>query len=110
MLVVAVVCKTQEMMIQMPERKIKIPFPTATSAPIDATEVPIKESTERWTDIQLEDGTVLRVKPNVVSVVRLDGKYDKEGNPSYGIRSIQTVTIVSVPEHLREGGQGSKIQ
>jgi len=44
----------------MLDKKVKINFPKATDPPVDGTVIPIKESTERWSDILLEDGTTLR--------------------------------------------------
>ena len=97
----------------MPEKKIKMPIPDPTKPGtfmvVDGNEVPITESTERWTELRLEDGTVIRVKPNVLSAVRLDGRYDQDGNPMYAIRGSQTMTIVSTPDHLRKD-KGAKIQ
>jgi len=90
----------------MAERRIKIPFPTPTSALMDGSEVGVAESTERWSEITLEDGTVLRIKPNVMSAIRMDGQYDPEGNPVYAVKSAQTVTITSTPANLRRGASG----
>jgi hypothetical protein len=69
---------------------------------VDATEVGVQESTERLSEITLDDGTVIRVKPNVISAARLDGKWDPEGNPQYAIRSAPMITIVKAPPHLRK--------
>ena len=98
----------------MAEKRVKIPFPDPTKpgviTMVDGSEVPITESTERWTELRLEDGTVLRVKPNVLSAVRLDDRYDQDGNPLYAVKGSQTMTIVSTPERLRKGNQGAKVQ
>lgn len=86
----------------MPERKIK--FQQQPGGPmIDGVEVPIQESTERWTELTLEDGAVLRVKPMVVSAIRIDGQWDQEGNPVYALKGGPAVsTIASVPDHLKK--------
>jgi hypothetical protein len=88
----------------MPERKIKIPFPTQTSPQVDAYEVQVSESTEKWSEITLEDGTVLRVKPNTLAAIRIEGQYDPEGNPVYALKSNLTAIVSSAPPHLRRGG------
>lgn len=93
----------------MAEKRVKIPFPTQTSPPKDGSEVPVSESTERWSDVTLQDGTILRIKPSVLSAIRIDGEYDPEGNPAYAVKAQHMVAIVSSPEHLRKGAQGSKI-
>jgi hypothetical protein len=66
------------------------------------------ESTEKWTEVKLEDGTIIRIKPNVMMAVRIDGQYDAEGHPMYALKTNQTVTIVSSPEHLRKVSQAAK--
>lgn len=89
----------------MPETKRKINLPHGT---FDGIDVPIKESTERWSEITLADGTILRIKPNVIWVTRIDGQYDPEGNPFYALNSGQTMTVVNVAAHLRKPSGGGK--
>jgi hypothetical protein len=74
----------------------------------DGTEVPIKESTERWTEITLEDGAVLRLKPVVLSAVRIADAFDAEGNPLYQLRVNQIMAVASVPPHLRKDAEKGK--
>jgi len=76
----------------MAERKVKIQFEGKS---VDAWDVPIEESIERWTEIRLEDGAVLRVKVVVSNVIRLVEK-DEQGNPRYAINSANAV-VLSVP-------------
>jgi hypothetical protein len=83
----------------MPETKRKIPLPNVGM--VDGVDVPIKESTERWSEITLEDGAILRIKPNVMSVTRVEGHYDQEGNPMYALMSNQMMTVTNTPVHLR---------
>lgn len=85
----------------MPERKVKIQLPGSPSV-VDATEVPVDEATERWTDIRLADGTQIRIKMVVVSVVRIDGQYDNDGNPMYQLKANQVMSV-SAPDRLRKG-------
>jgi uncharacterized OB-fold protein len=94
----------------VPEKRIKIPFPNVPGGTVEGVEVSITESVERWSEVRLEDGSVLRVKPNVIGVVRVDGQYDQEGNPLYALKTSQAMAVVSAPEHLRKGGQGKKVQ
>jgi len=51
----------------------------------------------------------MRIKPAVMSAIRIDGQYDQEGNPAYAVKAGQIISIVSSPEHLRKGSQGTKI-
>lgn len=72
---------------------------------IDGNEVPISESTERWSEMILEDGTILRVKAMVLGAIRIDGQWDPEGNPLYALRGgPPTVSMVSVPDRLKRPG------
>lgn len=84
----------------MTEQKTKVPLPGLGL--VEGTSVTITESLERWTEIRLADGAVLRVKPVVMSVVRIDGRYDPQGNPIYAVTGGQTMVVDSVPEHLRQ--------
>ena len=94
----------------MAERRVRIPFPGAPGEIVDGSEVPITESTERWTELHLEDGSVLRVKPNVLSAIRIDGKFDPDGNPMYALKTSQTMMVASAPEHLRKNSKDKKVQ
>jgi hypothetical protein len=88
----------------VPEKKTKTEVPGLGL--VDGFEVGVSESTERWTEIRLDDGTVLRTKQVVLSALRLDGRYDPDGNPMYTLRINPIMTVVSAPEHLRKGGSG----
>jgi hypothetical protein len=68
----------------------------------EGTEIPVETVQEPWTEITLKDGALLRMKSVVVSVVRVDGKFDREGNPLYVIKSAQAVSVVDVPEELKQ--------
>jgi hypothetical protein len=85
----------------MPERRIKIPYPLQNSPQRDGWEVQVRESTEKWTEVALEDGTVLRLKMTVLGAVRIDGEYDPEGNPAYALKMNPVVTIVNSDPRLR---------
>src|SRR5665213_1623025 len=58
--------------VLMAGRKIQVPFPTPESTLVDAYEVDIMESTERWTEVHLEDGSILRFKPSILSALRIN--------------------------------------
>jgi hypothetical protein len=83
----------------MPERSVKVPLPNGQLA--DGVEVPVDETTERWSEVTLEDGTVLRVKTTVVSAMRVAGQYDQEGHPVYVIKSAPVIMVVSSPDQLK---------
>jgi hypothetical protein len=83
----------------MAERRVKVPLPNGQVG--EGSDVPVAKSEEHWSEITLEDGTVLRIKSVVSSAVRIDGQWDAEGNPMYAIKSGQAVVVVSVPPELR---------
>jgi hypothetical protein len=68
----------------------------------EGVEVPVEESIERWSEIKLEDGTIIRLKVTMISAVRIPGQYDQVGNPMYVMNMAPTIAIVSVPENLRK--------
>lgn len=84
----------------MAEKRTTIRLPTGE---FSGVEIPVKESTERWSEVSLEDGTVLRVKPTVLAAIRVDGQYDPEGNPLYALKSTQTMVVASILPHLKKG-------
>lgn len=80
-------------------RRIQVPF---MGKMVDGMEVPVDESTERWSDVKLADGTVLRVKQTVASVIRIEGQYDAEGNPIYVVKSAPAIAVMHVEQVLRK--------
>jgi hypothetical protein len=90
----------------VPEKRIKTQVPLLGL--VDAFVVGVSESTERWTEIKLDDGTALRLKPVVLEALRIDGQYDPDGNPMYALKANQVMIVVNAPDHLRKGGSGSK--
>jgi hypothetical protein len=85
----------------MAEQKTKIPFPPPGGPAVDAWDVPITSSTERWSEYELEDGTVIRAKVNAIKFVRLEGQFDPEGNPLYAMFAQNMQIIGSVPDKLK---------
>lgn len=84
----------------MAERKTKTTLPTGQV--VDALEVPVEESIERWSEFKLEDGTVFRVKMNIVAVTRVPEMWDAQGNPFYAVNGAPVMVMVEVPERLRK--------
>ena len=82
----------------MAERKVKVPVGDKM---LDGVDVPVEETTERWTDIKLEDGTHLRVKSVISSVVRVDDMTDPEGNPVYVVKSMNVLSVERVGEKVK---------
>jgi hypothetical protein len=70
---------------------------TVNGQAIHGSDVPIVQSDERWSEYKLEDGTTLRVKLAVGSIVRLADQYDPEGNPVYLVKG-SAISVPIVPE------------
>jgi hypothetical protein len=84
----------------MAERPTKVTLPGGQVA--DAFEVPVEESIERWSELKLEDGSILRVKINVITVTRVQGMWDAQGNPFYAVNAAPVMAVVDAPENLRK--------
>lgn len=52
-----------------------------------ASEVEVLEAREAWSEYRLADGTVLRVKPIMIAVTRMDGAEASNGEPVYNMKS-----------------------
>ena len=61
-------------------------------------------SGEYWNEYVLDDGTLVRLKPVVAEVLRIEGKYDPEGNPLYAVKT-QNVVVIDAPEKIRKRPQ-----
>lgn len=84
------------------ERRVKIPAGPNGQA-VEGFEVPILESTERWTEIKLEDGSVLRIKPSIISAIRIPGTWDQDGNPSYVLKATNSMMVAEAAEKFKKG-------
>jgi len=52
-----------------------------------STEVEVVEAKEAWSEYRLSDGTVLRVKPIMIAITRLDDAEATNGEPVYNMKS-----------------------
>lgn len=72
---------------------------------VDAVDVPISESHEKWSEFLLEDGTTVRLRATLVSIARVDSEYDGQGNPTYVVSMTPSVAILNVAENLKQGAK-----
>ncbi len=84
----------------MPELKKTVPDKTGKL--VDGTVVRVRESIERFSDIELDDGSTLRIKPVVTEVVRVNEQWDEEGNPLYVIKSTNILFVVESTAELKQ--------
>lgn len=69
---------------------------------VDGVEVNVDEATERWSEVKLSDGTVVRVKMTVIAAMRAENEFDNLGNPIYNINMAPVMAIASVPDKLKK--------
>lgn len=81
-------------------RKLPVSLPDGRQA--EAVEVAIDNSNERWSEFKLADGTILRAKISIVSIVRVQKEYDLQGMPVYQINATPTFAFVDVPASLKK--------
>ena len=74
---------------------------------VDALEMPYQNIAEHWNEYLLNDGSVLRLKSVVTSILKLVNRYDVEGNPQYLVKSAQIVSV-SASDRARKPPLGDK--
>jgi hypothetical protein len=67
---------------------------------VDGVEVSVDESSEKWSEYKLEDGTTIRLKQVLMEVIRT-GQYGPDGSPLYAIKAQPVLAIVDVPDKLK---------
>lgn len=72
-----------------------------TAAASTAQDVDVLQAKEVWSEYQLADGTVLRIKPVMITISRMEGEHTIEGDPVYNMKST-LVTDVRAPQELRK--------
>lgn len=69
--------------------------------PAEAEVIGFRSQSEDFNQYFLDDGTVLKIKMVVTEILRIEGQYDQQGNPSYLVSS-QQVLSVDAPDNLRK--------
>lgn len=85
------------------ERRSKVNF---QGQMVDGLDMDFKTK-EEWSIYELSDGTILRMKPVVTSIIKIVGQYDPQGNPLYMVQS-SNVLGVSAPDELKQGAEHPK--
>ena len=66
-------------------------------------EVQVVESTEKWSEFTLQDGSTVRAKAVLASAIRLEGEFDTNGRPIYVLNaSMNAITSYSPPEFMKK--------
>lgn len=71
------------------------------SREVDVTEVNIIERQEHVAEYKLEDGSVIRFAAPAMSVFRIDGEWDAQGDPLYFVAPGASTTVISAGEKTR---------
>lgn len=72
---------------------------------VPGAEVPVSGGSQKWSEFELEDGTIIRAKVDIISVVRVKDQYDQVGNPIYVLNAAPVIGVVHTPTELRKKDQ-----
>ena len=81
----------------MVQKKVKVKLGNET---LEGVPVSVSSASEQWNEYLLEDNTVVRMKLVVTDVVKVDERYDQDGNPLYIMKS-SNIASVSSPDKLK---------
>ena len=76
--------------------KVRLP----NGSEVEATNVDFETMQEDWNEYTLEDGTVLKFKTVVSSIIRTENYDPMSGDPVYHVRSTN-ILRVKVPDELK---------
>jgi hypothetical protein len=76
--------------------KVRLP----NGSEVEATNVDFETMQEDWNEYKLEDGTVLKFKTVVSSIIRTENYDPMSGDPVYHVRSTN-ILRVKVPDELK---------
>ena len=91
----------------MTTRKMRSP---TTGKTVEAEVIEIKNISDSAIRVELADGTVLRLKIDIIEVVRFNDEWDAEGHPRYSVKSGNLMAVLDSPENLREGAVKEPLQ
>lgn len=77
--------------------KLRLP----NGSEVEATNVDFETMKEDWNEYKLEDGTVLKFKTVVSSIIRTENYDPMSGDPVYHVRSTN-ILRVKVPDELKQ--------
>lgn len=80
------------------ENKMKINF---GGEEVEVTPIEVNQASEYWNQYLLDDGSVIKMKLVATKVLRVDNRYDTEGNPIYFVQS-QNIMSVNSTDNLKK--------
>ena len=84
----------------MTTRKTRSP---TTGNTVEAEVIEIKSISDSAIRIELADGSLLRLKVDIVEVARFNDEWDPEGHPRYSVKSGNLMSVLDSPDSLRMG-------
>ena len=82
----------------------RVPIKSPDGQEVEGLDIPILESTERFCEFTLADGTVLRVKPVIINAVRMENQWDQDDNPVYICKNQVMIAVNHTLDSLRRKG------
>ena len=74
---------------------------TKSGKMVDGQVIRVVRADEPFSHLELEDGTTITMRTNVVQIVRHLNSWDDKGNPVYSIEANGSITI-TCPDNLRK--------
>ncbi len=101
------ICKNKELKIKLKEVREKLKVRLPNGREVEAMDVDFETVKEDWNEYKLEDGTVLKFKTVVSSIIRTEDYDPMTGDPVYHIRSTN-ILRANVAEEMKRlpGGAG----
>jgi hypothetical protein len=69
---------------------------------VEGTQVDFEETSVPWSTIKLKDGTTLKIKIQVLDVIRMDFYNPTNGDPAYFVPTTTIIRAVEIPNKLRK--------
>ena len=91
--------------MDQPEIKKRVPDPKNPKVKINGTVIKIKDSEEPFSYAHLEDGTRVTTKMSFIEVIRLDDRWDDDGQPVYNVTQNIAMIVTSPETLMKKGGK-----
>ena len=69
---------------------------------VEGTQIDFDEASMPWSTVKLKDGTILKLKIEIMDVIRLDFFNPQNGEPAYHVPTMVVVRATQIPEKLRK--------
>ena len=80
----------------------RVPDPDDPTRLTDGTVVKIVKAEEPFAYVHLDDGTIVSTKMTILEAIRIDGRWDQQGQPIYSFTQNVSLTVAAPPSLLKE--------